>query len=138
MLLLSLLKFPLSRSAATGFAEHGDAAWALAAAESASQAALASAACYSLLVMKRVKLSRRRGFTRLSSKRQVTIPLQALTETGLGPGDELKVEVDKAGRIVLTPAANAADRRRAIEQTAGSLAGVYEPGTLDRLRDEWR
>ncbi len=88
--------------------------------------------------MKRVKLTRRRGFTRLSSKRQVTIPLQALEQTGLGPGDELKVEVDQAGRIVLIPAAHAADRRRAIEQTSGSLAGVYERGSLDRLRSEWR
>jgi AbrB family looped-hinge helix DNA binding protein len=87
---------------------------------------------------KRVKPTRRRGFTRLSSKRQVTIPLQALEQTGLGPGDELKVEIDGAGRIVLTPAAAVVDRTRAIEETSGSLAGVYEPGSLDRLRDEWR
>ena len=65
----------------------------------------------------------------------MTIPLQALEATGLGPGDELKVEVDRAGRIVLS---RAFDRRRAIEETAGSLTGAYEPGYLDRLRDEWR
>ena len=88
--------------------------------------------------MERVKKPRRRGFTRLSSKRQVTIPLQALEQTGLGPGDELKVEVDGAGRIILTRAQDRADRLRAIEETAGSLTGVYEPGYLDRLRDEWR
>jgi AbrB family looped-hinge helix DNA binding protein len=86
----------------------------------------------------RVKQTRRRGFTRLSSKRQVTIPVQALNEAGLGPGDELKVEVDPAGRIVLTRAEATADRRRAMEHTSGSLAGVYEPGALDRLRREWR
>jgi bifunctional DNA-binding transcriptional regulator/antitoxin component of YhaV-PrlF toxin-antitoxin module len=85
--------------------------------------------------MERVKKTRRRGFTRLSSKRQVTIPLHALRETGLGPGDELRVEVDRAGRIVLS---RAGDRRRAIEETAGSLTGIYEPGYLERLRDEWR
>lgn len=88
--------------------------------------------------MERVKKPRRRGFTRLSSKRQVTIPLQALEQTGLGPGDELKVEVDPAGRIILTRAHDRAARLRAIEETAGSLTGVYEPGYLDRLRDEWR
>lgn len=88
--------------------------------------------------MERVKKIRRRGFTRLSAKRQVTIPLHALEQVGLGPGDELAVDVDTAGRIVLTPAAAKADRRRAIEETAGSLAGVYEPGDLERLRDEWR
>jgi bifunctional DNA-binding transcriptional regulator/antitoxin component of YhaV-PrlF toxin-antitoxin module len=87
--------------------------------------------------MKRVKHKRRRGYTRLSSKRQVTIPVLALEEAGLGQGDELKVEVDPAGRIVLTPALGV-DRRQVIEETAGSLPGVYEPGSLDRLRDEWR
>jgi len=88
--------------------------------------------------MDRVKKPRRRGFTRLSSKRQVTIPLHVLKETGLGPGDELKVEADKAGRVVLTRAELVRDRRRAIEETAGSMPGVWEPGSLDRLRDEWR
>jgi bifunctional DNA-binding transcriptional regulator/antitoxin component of YhaV-PrlF toxin-antitoxin module len=68
----------------------------------------------------------------------VTIPLQALEQTGLGPGDQLRVEVDPAGRIVLTPASGVADRRQAIEQTSGSLAGVYERGSLERLRGEWR
>ncbi len=87
---------------------------------------------------KRVKPARRRGFTRLSSKRQVTIPLHALEQIGLGPGDEFKVEVDTAGRIVLTPAEGVSDRRSAIERTSGSLAGVYEPRSLERLRDEWR
>jgi AbrB family looped-hinge helix DNA binding protein len=89
-------------------------------------------------VAERIKQPRRRGFTRVSSKRQVTIPLRALEETGLGPGDELKVEVDRAGRIVLTPADFVADRRAAIGATAGSVTGVWEPGSLDRLRDERR
>jgi bifunctional DNA-binding transcriptional regulator/antitoxin component of YhaV-PrlF toxin-antitoxin module len=86
----------------------------------------------------RVKPKRRRGFTRVSGKRQVTLPLKALEETGLGPGDELKVEVDAAGRIVLTPAHRVFDRRAAIRASAGSLTGVYQPGELERLRDEWR
>jgi aminoglycoside phosphotransferase (APT) family kinase protein len=29
-------------------------------------------------------------------------------------------------------------RLRAIDAVAGSLAGAYEPGELDRLRAEWR
>ena len=88
--------------------------------------------------MERVKQSRRRGFTRLSSKRQVTVPLHVLEQAGLGPGDELKVELDRAGRIVLTPTPAVPDRRRAIEETAGSPAGVYEPRGLGRPRYEWR
>lgn len=81
---------------------------------------------------------RRRGFTRLSSKRQVTIPLAAAAQTGLAPGDEVRVDVDRAGRIVLTPAAAVPDRRAVIAETSGSLAGIYEPGGLERLRGEWR
>lgn len=81
---------------------------------------------------------RRRGFTRLSPKRQVTVPIELVQKTGLAPGDELHVEVDRAGRIVLSPAAARDDRRRAIEETAGSLAAVYERGYLEKLRDEWR
>ena len=88
--------------------------------------------------MKPVKPKRRRGFTRVSTKRQVTIPLHVLEETGLNPGDELKVEVDPAGRIVMARAVDTAARLRAIEETAGMFTGVYEPGYLDRLRDEWR
>lgn len=88
--------------------------------------------------MDRFKPRRRRGYTRLSSKRQVTIPLAVADESGLAPGDELKVEA-QGGRIVLSPVETLAARRRAaIEETAGSLAGVYEPGGLERLRDEWR
>jgi AbrB family looped-hinge helix DNA binding protein len=85
-----------------------------------------------------IKLRRRRGYTRLSSKGQVTIPQSALEETGLHAGDELRVDVEQ-GRIVLTPILSLGQRRRAaIRATAGSLPGVWEPGDLDRLRDEWR
>lgn len=33
--------------------------------------------------------------------------------------------------------ANHENRKRAILQTSGDLPGVYEPGYLDRLRDDW-
>ena len=29
------------------------------------------------------------------------------------------------------------DRRRAAEETAGALTGIYEPGELERLREDW-
>jgi bifunctional DNA-binding transcriptional regulator/antitoxin component of YhaV-PrlF toxin-antitoxin module len=89
-------------------------------------------------VAERVKPVRRRGFTRLSAKRQVTLPLHVVEALGLAPGDELRVGVEGA-RIVLTREDGLAARRlRAIEAAAGSLPGVYEPGALDRLRDAWR
>ncbi|HET8606359.1 MAG TPA: AbrB/MazE/SpoVT family DNA-binding domain-containing protein [Gaiellaceae bacterium] len=88
--------------------------------------------------MDRVKLRRRRGFTRISSKRQVTIPLAALEQTGLKPGDQLKVDVDSGGRIVLSRPVDVEARRKAIRETSGIFTGVYRAGDLDRLRDEWR
>ena len=88
----------------------------------------------------RIKHGRRkRGHTRLSSKRQVTVPLAVTEELKLQPGDELKVEADTKGRIVLTPTMTLAERRlAAIEATAGSMTGVYEPGYLEKLRNECR
>jgi bifunctional DNA-binding transcriptional regulator/antitoxin component of YhaV-PrlF toxin-antitoxin module len=81
--------------------------------------------------MKEVK-KRRRGFTRISAKHQATIPVQALREAGLAAGDEVRVVAAGRGRIVLERDLNL------VERHAGKLQGVYEPGELDRLRDEWR
>ena len=68
----------------------------------------------------------------------MTLPLQIVEALGLGPGDELRVEAE-GDRVVLRREENLAERRlRAIDEAAGSLPGVYEPGYLDRLRDEWR
>lgn len=33
--------------------------------------------------------------------------------------------------------AGVAERRAALADTAGALSGVYEPGELDRLRQDW-
>lgn len=86
----------------------------------------------------RTKLKRRRGYTRLSGKRQITLPLTAVDATGLAPGDELRVDA-VGGQIILTPEEGLGERRRrAIRRVAGALTGLYEPGYLDRLRDEWR
>lgn len=86
----------------------------------------------------RAKPTRRRGFTRLSGKRQVTLPMRVVEALGLKPGDELRVETE-GDSIVLRREETPAERRlRAIDEFAGSLPGVYEPGYLDKLRDEWR
>lgn len=81
--------------------------------------------------MREVKNRRRRGRTRVSSKHQITVPVDALRAAGISPGDELEVEAVERGRIVL---ARADDPLR---RFAGSMTGVYPPGYLDRLRDEW-
>ena len=83
-------------------------------------------------------MRRRRGFTRLSRKNQVTIPVAVLERAGVGPGDEFRVEADEGGRIILQPEKSVADRRRAvIAALRGKYSGVYPPGYLDALRDEW-
>jgi len=82
-------------------------------------------------------MKRRRGYTRLSSKNQVTIPLTVLERLGLQAGDELKVEADD-GRIVLEPAKSLGERRlEALERIAGKYTGMYPPGYLEELRSEW-
>jgi AbrB family looped-hinge helix DNA binding protein len=75
---------------------------------------------------------RRRGTTRVSSKNQVTIPAQALREAGLRPGDVLEVTAIAPGEVALKRADNPYRR------FAGALTGVYPPGYLEQLRDEWR
>ena len=81
--------------------------------------------------MREVKV-RARGHTRISRKHQATLPVDALRQAGLKPGDELRVEAAGAGRIVLVRIEDP------IRQYAGSLSGVYPAGYLDELRSEWR
>lgn len=85
-----------------------------------------------------VAKQRRRGYTRLSSKRQVTLPVRVLEELQLEPGDQFRVEAEN-GRIILLPIEDAAAKRlKAIEGVAGSVRGLWKPGDLERLRGEWR
>jgi len=77
-----------------------------------------------------VKVQRRRGYTRVSAKHQVTIPVEAMTKAGVRVGDRLRVGV-RDGEIVFTPEADV------LERYAGALTGLYPPGYLDELRDEW-
>jgi bifunctional DNA-binding transcriptional regulator/antitoxin component of YhaV-PrlF toxin-antitoxin module len=78
----------------------------------------------------RVK-NRRQGYTRVSAKHQVTIPVAALRDAGIRTGDTLRAEVRGPGEVVLIRDEDPLDR------FAGSLTGAYEPGELDELRDEW-
>ncbi len=57
--------------------------------------------------------------------------MDVLAATGIGPGDELRVEADGPGRLVLVRTEDV------IARYAGSLTGVWPPGALDELRDEW-
>ncbi len=69
---------------------------------------------------------------RISSKHQVTLPVESLELAGLKPGDEVAIEAEGPDRIVVTRAKR--DPRRAL----GVFDGLYEPGYLARLRSEER
>ena len=46
--------------------------------------------------------------------------------------------VEQGRRAIAEDVADARDRRRdAIRRVSGSMTGVYEPGYLERLRDDW-
>lgn len=69
---------------------------------------------------------------RVSSKNQITIPVDVLRETGLTPGDAVIVRPSGKGRLRVEGVDDL------VERFAGSMpAGTWPPGEVDRLRDEW-
>jgi bifunctional DNA-binding transcriptional regulator/antitoxin component of YhaV-PrlF toxin-antitoxin module len=83
-----------------------------------------------LTSMKEVK-KRRRGSSRISSKHQVTIPVDALRAAGLEVGERVVARVDGPGRVVLERETDV------IDAFAGSLTGTYDRDEPAQLRDEW-
>jgi AbrB family looped-hinge helix DNA binding protein len=69
--------------------------------------------------------------SRVSSKNQITLPVDVMREAGLAPGDEVSVRRVGEGEILV------AARGSRVRRHAGIAAGVYRPGELDELRDEW-
>jgi bifunctional DNA-binding transcriptional regulator/antitoxin component of YhaV-PrlF toxin-antitoxin module len=74
---------------------------------------------------------RRRGASRISSKNQITIPVEALRSAGLRAGERVVAHADGAGRVILER------EHDVIAEFAGALTGTYRPGELDDLRSEW-
>jgi bifunctional DNA-binding transcriptional regulator/antitoxin component of YhaV-PrlF toxin-antitoxin module len=68
---------------------------------------------------------------KVSSKNQVTLPVEAMRAAGVRAGDEIVVRPAGEGEIVL------AVRGSRVRRHAGIATGIYEHGELDRLRDEW-
>ncbi len=68
---------------------------------------------------------------KVSSKNQVTLPVEVMRAAGLRAGDEITVRPVGEGEIVL------AARGSRVRRHAGIATGIYERGELDRLREEW-
>jgi AbrB family looped-hinge helix DNA binding protein len=68
---------------------------------------------------------------RVSSKNQVTLPIQAMRAAGLRPGDEIDVRPVGEGEIVI------ATRGSRVRRHAGIAKGIYKDDELEKLRDEW-
>ena len=69
----------------------------------------------------------------ISQKNQVTLPVDALREAGLSPGDDVRVVAVAPGRLELVRV------EELLEQFAGIVdEQVYPPGYLHEVRREWR
>jgi len=69
---------------------------------------------------------------RISTKHQVTLPVESLAAAGLRPGDEVVIEAEGIDRIVVHRAAPN------LASALGVFDGLYEPGHLEKLRSEER
>lgn len=69
---------------------------------------------------------------RISSKHQVTLPVETLATAGLKAGDEVSIEADGPDTIVVKRA------RRDVDAALGIFNGLYEPGYLEQLRAQER
>jgi bifunctional DNA-binding transcriptional regulator/antitoxin component of YhaV-PrlF toxin-antitoxin module len=74
---------------------------------------------------------RRRGTSRVSSKHQVTIPVEALHAAGLEVGERLVARADGPGRVIFEREDDV------LAEFAGALPDVYRPDELASLRNEW-
>ena len=69
---------------------------------------------------------------RISTKHQVTLPVESLRAAGLKAGDQVRIEPEGPDRIVVYRASSDLD------SAIGIFDGLYEPDYLDRLRSEER
>ncbi|MEJ7788192.1 MAG: AbrB/MazE/SpoVT family DNA-binding domain-containing protein [Solirubrobacteraceae bacterium] len=67
----------------------------------------------------------------ISSKNQLTLPVDVMRAAGLSSGDDVKIVSPGPGRIEIV------QTDELVARYAGSLPDVYPDGYLEHLRDEW-
>jgi bifunctional DNA-binding transcriptional regulator/antitoxin component of YhaV-PrlF toxin-antitoxin module len=82
--------------------------------------------------MRRQPLRYSKGVPKISSKHQVTLPVETLASAGLKAGDEVTIEADGPDTIVVRRAS------RDVDSALGVFDGLFEPGYLEQLRREER
>jgi bifunctional DNA-binding transcriptional regulator/antitoxin component of YhaV-PrlF toxin-antitoxin module len=86
--------------------------------------------------VEKAKKSARAGRTstsRLSSKNQLTVPVDILRSIGLTTGDEVEFSVNDAGFIEVKPVVE----ENPLLQLAGIGAGIYDDFDLAKDRESW-
>ncbi len=69
---------------------------------------------------------------RISSKHQITLPVDSLASAGLRAGDEVTIEAQGPDTIVVRRASHNLDK------ALGLFDGLFEPDYLENLRREER
>lgn len=74
--------------------------------------------------------------SRISSKNQITIPIEVLREVNLKPGDQIEFMIDKEDRVVLAPIADA-KWKKSLRDLAGSMPGLGKDFDFRKEREVW-
>jgi bifunctional DNA-binding transcriptional regulator/antitoxin component of YhaV-PrlF toxin-antitoxin module len=69
----------------------------------------------------------------ISRKNQVTLPVDAMRDAGLAPGDDVQIRSAGPGRIEVVKTDDLVDEFAGIFDER-----VYPPGYLDEVRSGWR
>jgi AbrB family looped-hinge helix DNA binding protein len=73
--------------------------------------------------------------SRISSKNQITIPVEVLREMSLKPGDQVEFHINKENRLVLTPVDS--DWLQTLDEVLGSMTGMWDGFDVRKEREEW-
>jgi AbrB family looped-hinge helix DNA binding protein len=74
--------------------------------------------------------------SRISSKNQITIPIEVLREVKLQPGDQIEFMIDKEERVVLAPIAEA-KWKKTLRSLAGTMPGLSQEFDYRKERQVW-